>query len=469
MLAIEKENLLAATNQEIARLRETELRYYIDHIGSIQTMATLLAGFSFAALVQTNTLNLDTNDVYFLSRMGILEQRNETAGTSVSTPIYDYSYDGWRYMSFVMRAGELVCFILSLGEMLQVMTESLISRQLGSRLALRGPDGSIIHATRNLAQALASTTRGFFKGLQYFLLSVTFYTLRGQHPAVAIILNCIIYRYWRKQGELAGRLSAVFHVREGISTAFADEERHRADRVPRSAIAAAASAHTQTHGGLSGSSSFKTRVERAYTFKRSTLDYLNPVGHHLKFLTQEVSNDFNGASVANARHKNPAAATKHLIQRTEKKQAQVIALEEERSKHDGRAYYGEGELTQEFAKGWHTAKNAADSAVMGILTPLRRMSATHDERQVPQQQQQQHQPMRQPEFAGCGATTATDSSRTTDMPGCTPSQVDEIFAVGTKSAATSRSAPAGSSRRARRGPLSGRMRSPTASSRRLDA
>ena len=38
MLAVEKENLLAETNREIASLRETELRYYVDHIGGIQTM-----------------------------------------------------------------------------------------------------------------------------------------------------------------------------------------------------------------------------------------------------------------------------------------------------------------------------------------------------------------------------------------------------------------------------------------------
>ena len=83
--------------------------------------------------------------------------------------------------------------------------------------------------------------------------------------------------------QLAGRLSATFHVRKGISTAFADEEDHRAERVPQSAIAAAASANAHTHGGLSGSSSFKASVERAYTVKRTMIDYLAAtrfVQHH---------------------------------------------------------------------------------------------------------------------------------------------------------------------------------------------
>ena len=38
MLAVEKENLLAETNRDIANLRQTEFRYYVDHIGGIQTI-----------------------------------------------------------------------------------------------------------------------------------------------------------------------------------------------------------------------------------------------------------------------------------------------------------------------------------------------------------------------------------------------------------------------------------------------
>ena len=59
MLATEKENLLADTNQRIARLREKELSYYVSHLGGVQTIATLIAGFSFTALVRMDsTLNM---------------------------------------------------------------------------------------------------------------------------------------------------------------------------------------------------------------------------------------------------------------------------------------------------------------------------------------------------------------------------------------------------------------------------
>ena len=59
---------------------------------------------------------------------------------------------------------EVVCVCACLGEMLYVLTETLISRLLGSRLALRGPDGSIIRATANLAKSLARSTRRFIWG-----------------------------------------------------------------------------------------------------------------------------------------------------------------------------------------------------------------------------------------------------------------------------------------------------------------
>ena len=415
MLAIEKENLLAATNREIAQLRESEFKYYIDQcgamarsydlveavrpkspvcpararaccsprdhtietrprsIGSIQTMATLLAGFSFAAVVQTNTLNLvDANDVFFLTNLGVLEKRNETAGTSFSTTMYGVSHDGWKYLSFFMRALELVCFILTLGEMLHVMTEALIARQLGSRLALRGPDGSIIQATRNLALALSSATRSFFQGLQYFILSVSFYTLRAQHPLVAIILNAILYRYWRKQGDLAGRLTAVYHVRQGTTTAFADDDSDCSETVPPIAV-----------GATAASSSFRKRMdlasgmERTRTLKRRVIDYINPVGHHLKFLTKEVANDFEGVnSIARGRHRNPEQATKALIARAEKRAFQTISENKARLRtQDGLAIAAEGDLGHEFAKGWLAARNAAELAAKKLVetatTPLR--------------------------------------------------------------------------------------------------
>ena len=70
---------------------------------------------------------------------------------------------------------------VTLGEMLYVMVETLIARLLGSRLALRGPEGSINVANRHLAKALANCTKHFIVGLQWFLLSILVHALKGMH------------------------------------------------------------------------------------------------------------------------------------------------------------------------------------------------------------------------------------------------------------------------------------------------
>ena len=218
MLAIEKENLLAETNQDIALLREKELRYYVDHIGGIQTMATLLAGFAFTALVQSDSLHLDVNAVQFRHNEGTFSRHSNVTmdhAVTLTNPVYA-NLDFVEVFSFVFHAGELASTVFCLGEMLHVLVISLIARLLGMRLALRGPDGSIIQATRHLAIALASTTRTFFKGLQYFLLSVVFYALRGQHPLIAVLMISVIFKYWRGQGKLASELSLNFKLEKGV-------------------------------------------------------------------------------------------------------------------------------------------------------------------------------------------------------------------------------------------------------------
>ncbi len=65
MLAVEKELLLASTSKEVSHLRNVELQYYLEHTSSIQTMATLLAGFAFTAFVSMDTVALSIDNVRF--------------------------------------------------------------------------------------------------------------------------------------------------------------------------------------------------------------------------------------------------------------------------------------------------------------------------------------------------------------------------------------------------------------------
>lgn len=251
MLHTEKENLIASTVKEVALLRDMEFRFYIDHIGSIQTMATLIAGFSFTALVTTESLKLDINSVLLLHATGasLMEVVNSTSGTSMSTPIFE-NPGPVAFYSLLMHVGEMAAVIACLGQMMTVITEALIARLLGARLALRGPDGSIIRSTRHLASALASSTRGFFNGLQFFILGCFFHVLRGQHPLIAIFLICILYPYWRHQGTLADELSRKFHLVHGVTTAFTKTKLPSPRRSPRMRTPRATGSSSAAAGAL---------------------------------------------------------------------------------------------------------------------------------------------------------------------------------------------------------------------------
>ena len=54
MILAEKENLKAETAVEVLRLREHEMSYYSQSISLMATQATLLAGFTFSAIIEIN-------------------------------------------------------------------------------------------------------------------------------------------------------------------------------------------------------------------------------------------------------------------------------------------------------------------------------------------------------------------------------------------------------------------------------
>lgn len=388
MLAVEKENLLAETNQHIANLRVKELSYYVNHMGSIQTIATLIAGFSFTALTKMDT-TLDSNMLNFMQPSGYEEVYNVTTGLTLSL-VSTRPFDPVQLFAFVMQLAELTTVVLTLAEMLHILTDSLITRLLGTRQALRGPDGSIIRATHHLAGALAESTHNFFNGLQWFMLSIIFHVLRSQHPALGIWTVIILYPYWRAQGKLALRRALDFELPPGlgVSTAF-DEPVARSDpwdetmkismleagTLPQSpstptctAASASSSSSTPVSVGVSISPA-SLRTDRRWAremqqqgmqqqgmpqhgmpqdgtaasstdWRRhladSIYDRLNPVGRGLASISKKVD-DFSpsrspGAShfaevntLTGIKHRNPVAATSHLIMRTEEHQREVEA------------------------------------------------------------------------------------------------------------------------------------------------
>ena len=208
---------MVQTAQEVAKLREAELQYYVDHIGAVQTMATLLAGFAFSAIISMDSISIDLNAILLRQASDsfvISNDSGEVAPGDAQAP------NALQVLTFSAHVIQTLFFVLCLGEMMHVMTETLVARQLGSRLALHGPDGSIITATHRLAASLASATKRFFSGLQYFLLSVVFNALRGMHPGLALVVALVILAYLRGQGALVAKLALDFELRSAIHTGF---------------------------------------------------------------------------------------------------------------------------------------------------------------------------------------------------------------------------------------------------------
>ena len=208
--------------QQVAQLRQLELQYYVEHIGGIQTMATLLAGFAFTAFIGISEGAFNLRSLFFVQQTGALDGSINGSGALQIEPI-DSPFDAMAWVKFVVETLEICTIAITLGEMLYVMIETLIARQLGSRLALRGADGSINVANRHLAAALADSTRHFVLGLQWFLFSVLLHAIRGIHPGASVLVLLIILRYWKRQFSTIARLAAQFKVCAGATCAARTE------------------------------------------------------------------------------------------------------------------------------------------------------------------------------------------------------------------------------------------------------
>ena len=138
MLAVEKELLQATTAREVAALRNNELQYYLDHIGSIQTVATLLAGFAFTAFLSMEGPGFSIEEVRFQAKSGAYDGSvNENGTLSIIPVVKAWRDEDWTYfVAFGFSVSQSLSVCMCLCEMLHVLIETLIARLLGSRLAL---------------------------------------------------------------------------------------------------------------------------------------------------------------------------------------------------------------------------------------------------------------------------------------------------------------------------------------------
>ena len=105
---------------------------YVDNIGSIQTMATLIAGFAFTALA-ANDGKLSLGYLTFMEPAGWRATPSENNSGMQIEPRYEM-FSVLSFLNFGLNTLEAAAVAFTLGEMLFVMIETLIARLLGSRL-----------------------------------------------------------------------------------------------------------------------------------------------------------------------------------------------------------------------------------------------------------------------------------------------------------------------------------------------
>ena len=106
MLKVQKELLEAETSREVAHMRQMELQYYLDHIGGIQTMATLLAGFAFTAFVGISDGGLTVKNLFFRQDTGAFDGSLDENGTLHVAPVSE-SFAAMAIISFVLEIFEV--------------------------------------------------------------------------------------------------------------------------------------------------------------------------------------------------------------------------------------------------------------------------------------------------------------------------------------------------------------------------
>ena len=307
MLHVEKEMLKASTAQQVSNLRATELQYYIDHIGSIQTVSTLLAGFAFTAFISMGGPGLEDDAVVFKSPDGSYTGTIDANGSLVVSPVilpWSSQDHGLKYFTFACHLIEQAAVCFCLCEMLYVLMETLIARLLGSRLALRGPDGSIFRATQALASSLALSTRRFVYGLQWFFLSVVCHGLRVMHPVTSMVVASIIASYWRQQWATVARLAQRFVLRDATSTAFSDNQAGRA---------------SQRDSMASRRRSVIEIVQETVSPRRAYNFLVNPIAELRPFF-DEVDDHHGDVAICVQDARKPTEATRHLIAEVEGRQ-----------------------------------------------------------------------------------------------------------------------------------------------------
>lgn len=153
MLAADKQALESVLNQQSLQIREKELKFFVDNFGAVAGQAAMLAGFSFSGLVST-----------------IEENHDNTA----------------------LRVAYYAVSSCALGLMILACANCTLINVLGVGLALRGPQGSMDRAVKEMAAERLTTFSIFSLGLIFFHCTAILYANLTLEVWPAVMVSVVL-------------------------------------------------------------------------------------------------------------------------------------------------------------------------------------------------------------------------------------------------------------------------------------
>ena len=191
MLAADKLQLQSALKQQATALKEKEFNLHHSNLMTVGTQAAVLAGLDVTMFIEFQ-------------------------------PPHN---DEWGDAHHFARALKLVYYILIVSAFcanVTVVAQSTVLSVLGSSLALRGPDGSMMTATDGLHEERKSVFAAFGYGLALTVLSVVICVWILLSPESSVVCMCItIYTCYRMYSNYL-RVTRMFGYDENDTVDFTD-------------------------------------------------------------------------------------------------------------------------------------------------------------------------------------------------------------------------------------------------------
>ncbi len=186
MLLADKRDLQNSLKLSLLQIEEKELNFYTTNCHTVGTQAALLAGFGFAALIESRSGNESfTTGMY---------ETMDSNGNILRAPVEAHIVP-LRVTWFCVT---VIAMCLEIFAVVKAMQLSI----LGPGLALRGPEGSMTRALVVMRVEYKKVHNLFYAGLGFFLASVGLYTwamfshVLGRALAITVVLLVVGSAIW---------------------------------------------------------------------------------------------------------------------------------------------------------------------------------------------------------------------------------------------------------------------------------